>query len=75
MNETKKAPQKGQKGQFPSREMDPGSAAPSAGAEEGHGLRDAFDSVIGNLRSSKELSTQPGGGPISSDKVSPPLHQ
>ena len=76
----KKAPQKGTRDlsfleQFPLREMEPGFAAPSAGAEEGHGLRDAFDSVIRNLRSSKELSTQPGGGPISSDKVSPPLHQ
>ena len=53
--------------------MEPGFAAPSAGAEEGHGLADAFDSVIRDLRSSKQLSTQDGGGPISPNKVSPPL--
>ena len=42
----KKAPQKGPiwafSEQFPLREMEPGFAAPSAGAEEGHGLADAF---------------------------------
>ena len=73
----KKAPRKGPiwafSEQFPLREMEPGFAAPSAGAEEGHGLADAFDSVIRDLRSSKQLSTQAGGGPISSTKVSPPL--
>ena len=59
--------------QSPLQEMEPGSAAPSAGAEEGHGLGDAFDSGIRNIRSSKELSGQAGGGPISANKVSPPL--
>ena len=53
--------------------MEPGSSAPSAGAEEGHGFADAFDIVIQDLRSSQELSTQAGGGPIFADKVSLPL--
>ena len=36
----------------------PGSAAPSAGAEDGHDLAGAFDNVILDLRSSKELATE-----------------
>ena len=59
--------------QFLVREMESEDAAPSAGAADRHELAGAFDNVILDLRSSKGLATQPGGGPIAADKVSPPL--
>ena len=59
--------------QFLVREMESEGAAPSAGAADRHELAGAFDNVILDLRSSKGLATQPGGGPIAADKVSSPL--
>jgi len=59
--------------QFLVREMETEGAAPSAGAADRHELAGAFDNVILDLRSSKGLATQPGGGPIAADKVSSPL--
>jgi hypothetical protein len=69
-------PQKGMislREQFLVREMESEDAAPSAGAADRHELAGAFDNVILDLRSSKGLATQPGGGPIAADKVSSPL--
>ena len=59
--------------QFLVREMESEGAAPSAGAADRHELAGAFDNVILDLRSSKGLATQPGGGPIAADKVGGPI--
>ena len=44
--------------------MEPGFAAPSAGAEDGHGLAGAFDNAILDLRKAKALAAQADGGHI-----------